>query len=562
MQAYRPPRNAPHRTLTLAHPALGSIEGILLPGDKVVQFHAIPYATVPARFQHSILLPSLHGAGSSFTHPGYACPHTFTMDDVHSGGLYPSEPEIESDELKCLTVTLSVPLTLLLSSHGDGTEQERRKVPVMVYIHGGAFHVGKVDAVHDTGPLVAQSIDDEQPVVVASLQYRLGAFGFLATPDGVCNLGLHDQRTGLQWIQRFVGGFGGDEGRVTLFGESAGGYSICYHMLSPPSPAPLFSRAAIMSGVVGPLMVPVAKEEADTAFHELCEILEIKERGHEALTVLSAVPAQQLVKAGDIWVDRGNFWRPVVDPSFFAHDHITWDTVPALLSACPWVSALLVGNTACEGIPYLSVARSLTPLTFRDHMRGGLSHESTARVLETYGITPATDPNLFVHAATRWLGDVIFDAPIHALCNHLAVHADKKVYRYLFDIGNPFIGAPHYKVPHHWVDVYFLFRTLQFRYPSAKLKRLSDQHSKMWVAFANGEAPWAEYRGGDDGSGGAVVMVADEVDGWTEQRLNDDKRGVERNWTRLVRLWDAWGEKSGENWLPLRLAEVVGQQTS
>lgn len=550
MQAYRPNRHEPRRSFAFDHPALGRIQGVVVPGDKVVQFHAIPYASVPARFQHCVLATDLGSTDRSFEFPGYVCPHTFTMEDVHSGGVYPREQPIDADEFGCLTVTLSVPLDCLAARSGHGRGET---VPVVVYIHGGAFHVGKADAVHDTALLVAQSIDDDQPVVAASLQYRVGALGFLAAPGGAVNVGLRDQRTGLEWLQRFVGGFGGDAGRVTVFGESAGGYSISCHMLAHPAPTPLFRRAAVMSGVLGPLMVPVSRSEAGAAFDDICGILGIEGGGRSALEALESVPVQKLVEAGDAWTARGHFWRPVVDPSFFAHDNITWDAVPALLAACPWVDALIVGNTAFEGTPYVSVAASLTPSTLRSHMLASLSEQATTRVLETYGIEEDMDHNLFTHAATRWLGDVIFDAPIHALCAHLPPSpspSTMKIYRYIFDIGNPFIAAPFYNTPHHWVDVYFLFRTLQFRFPTRQLRSLSDEHARLWTRFARGDAPWGECAAG--------TLMVGRATGWAERSLVVDGEMAGRDWGRLDRLWDAWGERRGDaGFLPLKLVHVL-----
>ena len=562
MTAYRPSRDEFRRSITFEHSSLGMISGTLVPDDKVVQFHGIPYAKVTARFRQCTLLDDLDNTDRDFKFPGPACPHMFTMEDVHSGGLYPKEACIEADEFKCLTVTLSVPyrnLDNLIAYEEDSNMKHKKpeKIPVMAYIHGGAFHAGKADAVHDTAAMVAQSIDDGQPVVMVSIQYRIGALGFLATPDAQVNLGLYDQNTALEWIQQFVGGFGGDEGKVTLMGESAGGYSICYHMLGWPRTTPLFNRVIIMSGVLGPLMVPVTRAEAHEAFEEMCAILGIEEQGQAAREKMSVLPVDELVKAGDLWVGKGNFWRPVIDASFFSHKQITWDTIPSLLGQCEWVESLIVGNTGFEGTPYLSIARSLTPSKFRSHMLAGLSEKATAKILATYNVTSATmDQNLFIHAATRWLGDIIFDAPIHALCKYLSTKTDKKVYRYIFDVGNPFVGTPFYKIPHHWVDVYFLFRTLKFRYPSKQLKDISDKHAQMWVSFANRKVPWGEY--GDREDQKKIIMVADEKEGWKQWSLEDDEARSGRNFNTLDELWAAWMEKNGEGWLPLRLTELMG----
>jgi para-nitrobenzyl esterase len=122
-----------------------------------------------------------------------------------------------------------------------------KKAPVMVWIHGGALVVGESDD-YDPSALVR-----EQGVVVVTINYRLGAFGWLAHAalDGeghdVASYGLMDQQAALRWVQRNIGGFGGDASRVTIFGESAGGWSVLANLASPGS-AGLFSRAIVESG--------------------------------------------------------------------------------------------------------------------------------------------------------------------------------------------------------------------------------------------------------------------------------------------------------------------------
>lgn len=121
------------------------------------------------------------------------------------------------------------------------------KNPVMVWIHGGALTYGESDA-FDPAKLV------EQGVVVVTINYRLGALGFMAHPamtaegEGASgNYGLMDQRAALQWVQKNIERFGGDPKRVTIFGESAGGLSVHAHIASPQSQG-LFQRAIIQSG--------------------------------------------------------------------------------------------------------------------------------------------------------------------------------------------------------------------------------------------------------------------------------------------------------------------------
>ncbi len=124
--------------------------------------------------------------------------------------------------------------------------------PVMVWIHGGGFIQGSGgEAIYDGARLAAG-----QGVVVVSLNYRLGALGFLVHPAFVGehddhpsagNWGLLDQLAALRWVRANIGGFGGDPERVTIFGESAGGVSVC-SLLASPLAAGLVAGAVMQSG--------------------------------------------------------------------------------------------------------------------------------------------------------------------------------------------------------------------------------------------------------------------------------------------------------------------------
>ncbi|CAL8128958.1 unnamed protein product [Orchesella dallaii] len=116
------------------------------------------------------------------------------------------------------------------------------KLPVMVLIHGGGFQIG-------SGSFSEAKYFMDEDVVLITLQYRVGALGFLNTEDDVVqgNMGLKDQSFALKWIQENIVQFGGDTKSVTIFGYSAGGASVHYQMLSPMSKG-LFSRAISQSG--------------------------------------------------------------------------------------------------------------------------------------------------------------------------------------------------------------------------------------------------------------------------------------------------------------------------
>lgn len=482
-----------------------------------------------------------------------------------------------------MILQINVPLSHLKAlGHHSPSENSLAKLPVMTYIHGGGFVLGKIDPIHSTAYMVQHSITTAQPVIATNIQYRLGALGFMATPDGGKNFALYDQRNALLWIQKFIEGFGGDSSRTTVFGESAGGYSICCHMLSHPPPSgPLFNRAIIMSGILGPTAMPMSQSDADGVFGKIVEILDIKDEGETALEKLKALDVGRIVDASDSWVSKGNFWSPIEDPSFFRESSITWDRVGELLGKCEWVDDIIVGNTGFEGAAFVSIANAITPRSFHDLIATQLSPKAADQVMEAYGVTLDTDQNLFLTAAMRWCGEITFDrkyllqncsrsftsktrsptrsysqyllVPTDALSRYISSHSNKRLYRYIFDVRNPFPNGPFYQQTHHWVDVYFVFRTLQFRYPYQYLKNISDKHAEQWITFANGKAPWSAYKDEEK-----IVMVADERDGWVERTQEEHEKLSTTDFSRLKKLWDIWGERKGERFLPLDMTTVMG----
>ena len=122
--------------------------------------------------------------------------------------------------------------------------------PVMVWIHGGAFNTGGAVTYADPSPLVSKG------AIVVNIAYRMGAMGFLGHPslraaDGtVGNYGIMDQQAALRWVQENIAAFNGNKSNVTIFGESAGGFSVMTHLASPLSKG-LFSKAIVESGGYG-----------------------------------------------------------------------------------------------------------------------------------------------------------------------------------------------------------------------------------------------------------------------------------------------------------------------
>src|SRR5580704_17045658 len=150
---------------------------------------------------------------------------------------------------------------LYLNVYAPAHAATLRGLPVMVWVHGGSLLVGESDD-YNPAALVRRG------VVVVTINYRLGALGFLADaalagrpggPSG--DYGLMDQQAALRWVQRNIRGFGGNPGNVTVFGESAGGLSTLAQLASPGARG-LFQRAIVESGTYQLTQQPLAAAEA------------------------------------------------------------------------------------------------------------------------------------------------------------------------------------------------------------------------------------------------------------------------------------------------------------
>ncbi|XP_077180787.1 cholinesterase-like isoform X3 [Paroedura picta] len=225
----------------------GPIQGKHLPAGSgtVTAYLGIPYAEPPVgklRFQK----PVPHQPWSHIldaTNFGNSCPQIIIPGMPGAEVFNPNTPLSED----CLFLNVWVP-------------HPRPSTPaaILVWIHGGGFYLGTASlAIYDGAFLAAT-----ENVLVVSMNYRLGALGFLSLPPAAPgNMGLWDQQLALRWVRENAAAFGGDPTRITIFGESAGGASISHHLLSPGS-QPLFARAVLQSGTATAPWAWVSPEEA------------------------------------------------------------------------------------------------------------------------------------------------------------------------------------------------------------------------------------------------------------------------------------------------------------
>jgi para-nitrobenzyl esterase len=205
--------------------SMGSVRGMVASDYRL--FQGIPYAAPPVgplRWQ----LPRPAARWSGMLDASKAGPQC--MQDT---GRDPRVGRPTSEN--CLTLNVWTPAR---GQHGD-------KRPVMVWIHGGGFVNGTGDIYY------SRRLAAKGHIVVVTINYRLGALGFLAHPSlgppgGVGNYGLADQQAALRWVRDNIAVFGGDPRKVTIAGESAGGMSVCDHLVAPGSVG-LFRAAIIQS---------------------------------------------------------------------------------------------------------------------------------------------------------------------------------------------------------------------------------------------------------------------------------------------------------------------------
>ena len=223
---------------------LGAITGVkeMLPsGDEVCKFLGIPYAKPPVaerRFMPPV--PTGFFGEMNAMEFGSKCVQN---GDFTGGDLF-DKTITGSEDCLFLNVYTKLGDDMMDNSSVPAKHNAYAGKAVMVWIHGGGFTLGSGDE-YNPAPLLAED------VIVVTLNYRLGGFGFLTFGNDIVsgNMGLKDQIEAIKWVQRNIIYFGGDPNKVTIFGESAGGISVSALHVSPKAMG-LFSGAIMQSGTV------------------------------------------------------------------------------------------------------------------------------------------------------------------------------------------------------------------------------------------------------------------------------------------------------------------------
>jgi para-nitrobenzyl esterase len=413
----------------------------------------------------------------------------------------PSSSEPHSED--CLSLNVWTPE--LAASPTAALGQGR---PVMVFIHGGGFTSGSGSVfLYRGGELVRNG-----NAVVVTINYRLGALGFLghrdmAEPDAlVGNWGLQDQLAALRWVRDNIAVFGGDPGNVTIFGESAGGFSVAA-LLGMPAAKGLFRRAIVQSGGVHVHSL----EEAERSADRLAALLGVASCTRDAL---EGVPAAELVAAteemGKRSPDPGMIplpFLPVVDGALLP-DH----PLAAVANGAAAGIDLLIGTNRDEltlfglGNPAL-MAFDVDGVT--RWVQNAVPDMSAAQVVDAYRLAreargESVEPNaLWVAIGT----DVVFRWPSLQLA---AAHTARssRAYVYLFDWESPAFGGILGSC--HALELPFVFGAVRlpvvqvFSGEGPAVEALSAQMQGAWLSFAatgdpshEGIGAWAAWAPAD-----------------------------------------------------------------
>jgi para-nitrobenzyl esterase len=354
------------------------------------------------------------------------------------------------------------------------------KLPVMVWIHGGSFVIGSgSSAIYDGANLARNG------VIIVSINYRLGRFGWFAYPEltkeagptGTANFGVMDQIAAVKWVKANIGAFGGDANNVTVFGESAGAMSINILMSSPQARG-LFAKAITESGLGRVEAIPLAAaEERGTNFATAA--------GASNLAALRALPASTVLNSGA----RGEQYLPILDGTILPAD-VDRTFGAGNESKIPWI----VGTNDFEAS--LFAARLTNP----DAVIAAVPEAARAQVSALYD--PSGTNKTAVAAGL--ITDKYFTEPARFLATNLA-KSGEPVYRYFFSYvaeqaRSRVMGAGHGS------EIPFVFGNLTNRaammYTDSD-KQIASTMGKYWTNFA---------KTGNPNGPGLTVWPADKGD--------------------------------------------------
>lgn len=440
----------------------GKIQGKMINNGKVKAFLGLPYAAPPIgerRWKAPEQAAKWKGTRDA-TKFGAHCAQGRVFDDMIFQDSGPSED--------CLFLNVYAP--------ADATDKS--KLPVMFWIHGGGYAGGASSEPRHNGDFLPL-----KGVVLVTINYRLGVFGFLVTDElakegngAAGNYGLLDMVAALEWAKGNIQNFGGDPGNVTIFGESAGSFAVSTLMASPLAQG-LFAKAIGESGAAFPGGVALGgdtvaeRAKADGAWMDAIGAKSIKD--------LRAMPTDQVLEAVRKKTPAG--FSPVVD------GRLLTEPVPDTYDAGKQAHVpLLAGWNADEGSFF--AMRGMTAVQW-SAMADGLFKDRSAEFLKLY---PGETDAQALRSAIDYGSDNFI-----ALGTWKWLEAQKKtgespVYRYHFELAATPSKFHPGTFAFHSDDIEYVFGTLDTRPGWAvrpEDRKLSDEMMSYWTNFAKNGDP-------------------------------------------------------------------------
>jgi para-nitrobenzyl esterase len=450
----------------------GVVRGLAL--DGTFTFRGVPYAAAPTgdlRWRAPQAAARWLGVREATAY-GASCPQAPSV--VAPAGAVLSED--------CLFVNVTTPALHPVV-----------KKPVLVWIHGGGLTA-------DSGSNYDGTKLAKAGAVVVTINYRLGALGFLAHPalesrGASGNYGLMDQQAALHWVQRNIGQFGGDPRNVTIAGESAGGLSVLAHVTSRSSKG-LFQRAIVESGAFALEQEPLAKAEAsgeDFAAKVGC--------ADQSADCLRKVPVQTLIDNAD----TASVTIPgVVDGAVLKESIGTalaagrFNHVAILNGSNHDEEALftLGGRVVSRGYN-LAYTSPVTAANYETNIAAALRITPTqaAAIAKDYPLAAYPTPD-------KAFGTLIGDATFACGVDRVNSWTARRVPTYGYEFNDntaPFLFAPPglFDVATHGSEMWYLFDLPNAPFPAplnAQQTALADTMRAAWVDFAKtGTANWPSY---------------------------------------------------------------------
>ena len=496
----------------------GKIQGII--DENIEIFKGIPYAervVGDLRFKPSVPAKRFPGVFLA-TEYGPICPQQIAGSKELQN---PPNPQSEPD---CLNLNIWTP----------STDQDKR--PVMVWIHGGGLRGGS-GRIYDGSSLVKRG-----NVVVVTINYRLNSLGFSFMPEITCNVGLLDQITALKWVRDNIKNFGGDADNVTIFGESAGGWSVST-LLAMCEAKGLFHRVIAQSGACHPesYRASEGKEISERVISELG----IQNGDIKALRKISAY---ELVNAeSKVWLEKEaeekSAW-PFMAPPYIDGEYIPEHPLDLIRKGAAAEVDLLVGTNLNESTTIIMEGSNFKEVSERGMHNWikfimeslGQNEDKVVSLINAYRETREDEGSV----SAQIIIDAFktdFDFHISAIRTAEA-HSkqNSNTYMYLFTWVPPFMEGKFGAF--HTAEIPFVLGMLDSPYwklssdPSEEAKKLSEKIMDSWIAFArtgnpshSGIPEWPKY----DTEKRSTMILGEEI------KVVDDPYGKERNaWNGIM----------------------------